>query len=244
MMHVNSKIMTYLKEARKLISHSKNEIILLDIIRFFPFWMRNYGKISLDSAYPWLTLPAINYLKKITKPGMLVFEYGSGGSTLFFAKTVDKVITIEHDPSWGKKVEQAVKDRGYYNVKIDIIQPHYNNSSLVLDTSDPNSYFSGDENLSKYKFDDYVKSIDKYPDHYFDIILIDGRARASCIKKAVSKINKNGYIILDDAEREYYLKQAKEFIKSYQTKKFPGLAMNSESLFSKITVFFYARKQR
>ncbi|MES1224680.1 MAG: hypothetical protein ABUT20_54815, partial [Bacteroidota bacterium] len=36
------------------------------------------------------------------------------------------------------------------------------------------------------------------------LILIDGRARTSCIKHAVGKLKPSGFLILDNAERKYY----------------------------------------
>ena len=36
------------------------------------------------------------------------------------------------------------------------------------------------------------------------MILVDGRARISCLKRAQSRVKPGGYIMLDDAERKYY----------------------------------------
>lgn len=64
---------------------------------------------------------------------------------------------------------------------------------------------SSSPDLKNYSFQNYVESIDKYKDEYFDIILVDGIARPSCVKHAINKVKKNGYIILDNAERQNYL---------------------------------------
>jgi len=48
-------------------------------------------------------------------------------------------------------------------------------------------------------FDGYVKTIDAHPDETFDLILVDGRARADCSKRALCKIRKGGYLMLDNS---------------------------------------------
>jgi hypothetical protein len=74
-----------------------------------------------------------------------------------------------------------------------------------LDFTNPNHYYSNDENYPANTFKSYACYIDKFEDGYFDIVLIDGRARPSCLKHAVSKVKKGGLLILDNAERKYYL---------------------------------------
>lgn len=54
-------------------------------------------------------------------------------------------------------------------------------------------------------FETYVKSIDKFPDNYFDLIIVDGRARPSCIKHAMNKVKTGGVLLIDNADRTYYL---------------------------------------
>ena len=50
-----------------------------------------------------------------------------------------------------------------------------------------------------------MKQIDQYPDEYFHIVVVDGRARPSCISHALKKVKKGGYLIVDNSERDYYL---------------------------------------
>jgi len=52
---------------------------------------------------PWISYPAIKMLEKILKPEMRVFEWGVGGSTLFFSARVRQLVSIEHDLQWAEK---------------------------------------------------------------------------------------------------------------------------------------------
>jgi hypothetical protein len=51
---------------------------------------------------------------------------------------------------------------------------------------------------------DYAKSIDAFPDGRFQIIVVDGRARPSCIEHAIPKLDNSGVLILDNSERSHY----------------------------------------
>jgi hypothetical protein len=73
-------------------------------------WFRSYReKASIDAAglpLPWLTYPAIAFLLKRIRPEMSVFEYGSGGSTRWWASRVRNVVSVEHDRTWFEEVRK------------------------------------------------------------------------------------------------------------------------------------------
>lgn len=75
-------------------------------------WFRSYREgASVDAAgapLPWITYPAIEFLKRRIKPDMSVFEYGAGGSTLWWAKHVREVVSVEHDVEWFQKIKHTV----------------------------------------------------------------------------------------------------------------------------------------
>lgn len=61
---------------------------------------------------PWVTYSFIDFIQNRLHSQLAVFEYGSGNSTLFYAKKVKRVVSVEHDESWyrklsGKKIENA-----------------------------------------------------------------------------------------------------------------------------------------
>ena len=57
---------------------------------------------------PWTTYSYIEFIKLYLKPGMLLFEYGSGNSTLFYAKYVHQLISVEHDRRWYSKISSIL----------------------------------------------------------------------------------------------------------------------------------------
>ncbi len=53
---------------------------------------------------PWMTYPAINYLKQIDFSTLSVFEYGCGSSTEFWSTRAKKVLSVEHDQKWANRI--------------------------------------------------------------------------------------------------------------------------------------------
>lgn len=63
---------------------------------------------------PWLAPEVINVLSGLIQPSVFVVEHGSGGSTLWFASRVARVLSIEDDSDWF----QAVKAQAPGNVTL------------------------------------------------------------------------------------------------------------------------------
>ncbi|MDJ0728378.1 MAG: hypothetical protein QNJ33_00120 [Crocosphaera sp.] len=197
----------YKKEIERLKQESPNSLSFFTAIRFFLPWYRSVqpGANPLDDESPWISFGAIAFLKTKLSKKMRVYEYGVGGSTIFFAKRVKEVFSCEHDPDWGNKVIQRLEKLNYKNYNLHIQEPILTTNLSNQTPSDINSYISSSPDFKNCSFQDYVESINKYENEYFDIILVDGRARPSCMKHAINKVSKNGYIILDNAERQHYL---------------------------------------
>ena len=62
------------------------------------------------TATPWLSPEATAYLESILTPNMDVIEHGSGGSTLFMAARVKRVMAIENNPAWLETVKAKAPD--------------------------------------------------------------------------------------------------------------------------------------
>lgn len=169
------------------------------------------------SDQPWISEAATHWLGKFLKAKMKVFEYGSGGSTLYLAKRVQQVVSVENNWSWFLAVKKALRENKLKNVAV-----HYaGHEKLTPETS---AFVSSDPSDPKYfniSFKNYVTTINKYPDKYFDLVFVDGRARNSCLVMGIPKVKKGGYIFLDDSQRPGYNPGILS-LKNYQKKKFIG----------------------
>ncbi len=64
------------------------------------------------SPVPWYTYPAIEYLNQLDASGLRIFEYGSGNSSLYWARKGANVWCVEHDPHWYERMRQNPQLRG------------------------------------------------------------------------------------------------------------------------------------
>ena len=80
----------------------------LNFIRFYSKWKYSIqnkdGNTPLEFGKPWITFAAIELLEKTLSNNDRVFEYGRGGSTIFFAKRAKRFISVEHDIKWYNNV--------------------------------------------------------------------------------------------------------------------------------------------
>jgi hypothetical protein len=120
---------------------------------------------------PWYTYPALEYLRQIDFRRKVVFEYGCGHSTLFWARRAARVVSVEHNPAWYARVKPQLPPT----------------CELRLET-DPVAY--ADTILGRgERFDVIV--IDG---------LVTGRTRLKCARAAVQALRPGGMIILDNSD--------------------------------------------
>lgn len=93
-----------------------------ELLATYRFWRRSYLRESgwYRSAHeqkpvdkggnpiPWITYPALNFLEGRLTKSMDVFEYGCGGSTLWLAGKVRRVVACEHNLHWYQTMQQLV----------------------------------------------------------------------------------------------------------------------------------------
>jgi len=156
-------------------------------------------------SVPWITHEARKYLDTIVKPGMRVFEWGSGGSTVYFGTKWAEVITIEHDKVWHGEVAVEIETLGLTNCKLHLVIAEAGRLEVHADPYWPDNYFEPhpDNTFHNSNFKRYVSTIDRFAPGYFDIIMVDGVSRGACLKHAEPKLKKGGYLIWDNSDRLY-----------------------------------------
>ncbi len=124
---------------------------------------------------PWLPYIAVDYIKSL-KPKK-VFEWGSGESTLFWVGLgCGYLVSIEHNQEYYNKIKPYLPGRVDYKfIPFEI-------GEICDDKSNPCCYKSGSTELGAVNFKKYASVINNYG--LFDLILIDGMARASCLVHA------------------------------------------------------------
>jgi hypothetical protein len=69
---------------------------------------RGYPCRADGSELPWINYPAIRLLEERIKNNFRVFEFGSGYSTLFFARLAQTVVSVENDNTWFGNMKSRV----------------------------------------------------------------------------------------------------------------------------------------
>jgi len=146
-------------------------------VRFLPRWVPTVERSTIDLGLPWLPFEIIDRLDGLLSSSSRVFEYGGGGSTLWFASRAREVVTAEHDRDWLDMLRERTS--------------HLENVT-ILSRSPANLYA------------DYVPAIDDYPDGHFDVVVVDGRQRVRTFERSLPKLRPGGLILLDDSERRRY----------------------------------------
>jgi hypothetical protein len=153
---------------------------------------------AIDLCLPWYNYGGINWVKSYVKKHMKVFEYGTGGSTLFYADSVAELVSVEHNKNWYDKIVRRLEKR--HNAKVYLQEPEFIDNQARL-TEYISKTFSEYQN---YSFEKYVRTIERYPDNYFDLVVIDGRCRPMCLSISLKKVKKGGWILFDNSERYHY----------------------------------------
>src|SRR3982751_3960306 len=78
------------------------------------------GKTGLDLQLPPFCYAATDFLSKHLQSHMTVCEYGSGGSTLFFARHARSVFSIESDAQRYDLVTQHIRKQSVRNVRVQL----------------------------------------------------------------------------------------------------------------------------
>lgn len=81
-------------------------------------WFESFKALkSIDrkgNPLPWFSYPFIDFIAPRLTMDLVLFEFGSGNSTLFFAERVKSVISVEHNKEW----YQIVNSTKPSNVKL------------------------------------------------------------------------------------------------------------------------------
>jgi hypothetical protein len=193
--------------------------ILKDLFnrRYPVLWLKLFLKKSnpVKEQIPFIPFRAQEWLNRFLKPDMRVFEYGSGGSTIFIAKRVKSLVSIEHDKKWYQYINEILAKNAVKNCKYFLMEPEYGDSKFR------SSYTTFNQLLYK-PFKQYITQIDRYPDASFDLVSIDGKARNFCVKRALRKVRKGGLILLDDSNYKIF-RPTVDLMSRYPKLEFYGL---------------------
>lgn len=148
-------------------------------------WWPVRHSAPLDLRVPFWPYDAVRFVQRRLPYAATVFEYGSGGSTLWLTDQGALVTAVEHHPDWHRRLEAADPRLG-----VMLYEPADDGEIRTVMTA---GYF-----------DDYVGAIDDVTDDSLDMVIVDGRARVECVDRAMAKVRPGGMLLLDDTDRRRY----------------------------------------
>lgn len=223
----------------KLRTYARNIKYIMEIlttqgqVKYVLRWIESLSDhYLLDKPSPWITFQALDFIDRWinSRRDLKVFEYGSGGSTLYWQKFSSLVVSIEHDEGWYHLVQEAIQGSKAHDYRLILPERRNEFMNSDCDPADPDAYGTGDELLRKFSFYRYVTQIDAFDDHFFDVILIDGRSRPSCIKHSIKKIKPGGLLIVDNADTDYYEPGMDSYLGAFKKKVFWGVGPTSPAM--------------
>ena len=145
----------------------------------FRFVLSRIKQKIFDIKYPdvpWMTPTSIDLLEQLIKLDDVGIEYGSGRSTLWFAKRCKYLTSIENNKQWYDIVSKKISKLNNVNYELNTL------TEKQLDSS-------------------YYKTINRFKSGTIDFIIIDGKYREPLAIKAIEILKNGGLLIFDNAER-------------------------------------------
>ncbi len=115
-------IMKQISKNRVKSLSSQEKFILSTIEKGYGHKLSYITKSSFDNnenPIPWYTYPFIDFLNGIDLKKKTIFEYGSGNSSLYFARRSKSVTTIDDNEAWYEQVRR----NNFKNLKCYYINP-------------------------------------------------------------------------------------------------------------------------
>src|SRR5688500_11513096 len=127
---------------------------------------------------PWLNPTAISLLDMLLQPFDRGIEWGSGRSTVWFAKHLSHLTSVEDNAEWHAIVKRQLNVANVTNVDYRLTEPS---------GSSPDS--------------DYVRIVDEFADGSLGFALVDGAssdARGHCANAVIPKLAPCGLLVVDN----------------------------------------------
>ena len=127
---------------------------------------------------PWLTIQANEILGTLLLATDIGVELGSGRSTVWLAKRVGQLISIEHNREWYDNVVNMLQSKNICNVDYRLAETE-----------------EGESQKS------YYMQLNELMDCSLDFCLIDGVYRGECAEILIDKLKSGGVMVIDNVNR-------------------------------------------
>lgn len=141
----------------------------------------NFEKANPDA--PWFVPEAIVAIERLLRPEHVGFEWGCGRSTLWFARRVAHITSVEGRRAWFEEVSRSLVREGLRQ-KVELCLAEV----------------SSEHCFSAAEIERYAGVIDRFADHSLDFVVVDGHFRDACLMRVGNKLRAGGLLIIDNSE--------------------------------------------
>jgi predicted O-methyltransferase YrrM len=134
---------------------------------------------------PWIAQGAIRFLERALDVNGEGLEWGSGRSTLWFARRLKRLTSVEHNERWYHEVARRLASAGVTNTRLLHVPLDHPERSPTVATYDP--------------VPRYVAVADEFADESLDFVLVDGHYRQACVRAALPKVRRGGLVVIDNS---------------------------------------------
>ena len=127
--------------------------------------------IGYRPELPWIAYTAIDYLEHFLNKNSRVLEFGSGMSTIWYAKHAGEVFSVEDYRPWYEKVTNMIEANHLDNITYRFSESETEYSTFMSE---------GEQG--------------------FDLIMVDGSYRSKCISHAEKLVKSGGILYLDNSD--------------------------------------------
>ena len=186
---------------RHLSSHLRVPLEMIRHPEHIHHWVADRFRTSraLDQGVPWLAWPCVDYLSEYVTPQHKVFEWGGGGSTVFFLKKGCALTTIESNEGWRDQLRAGIDSENSTRWDLRFVPADSSNAP-------------GQQ--------DYINSVSSGGP--WDVVLVDGWNRPECAARAREWVRPGGILVFDNTDKPKY-SSVPELFAGWTRKEFRGL---------------------
>jgi SAM-dependent methyltransferase len=156
-------------------------------MRSFAHWTPTYlrDRIAtmvyerLHPEHPWLTRDANLFLQSWFRQSDIGLEFGSGRSTIWIARRVSELHSVETSSQWAHRVRESIERARLTNI-------------IYMELSSENE---------KGLIREHENVFSNFHEASLDFCLIDGDCRDVCARLALKKLRPGGILIIDNVNR-------------------------------------------
>lgn len=145
-------------------------------------------------VFPWFTHPMLAQLSTWDLEDKVVLEYGSGLSTVWWARKAKRVVSVEAKKDWVNQIQIELFKNGLAH-----------KAQLVHRPVSEADFSKADWYIHAYQ--DAGCTGDE-----FDIVVVDGILRNECMKHALELLGKRGGTLVADNWQQDYIWQSAEMV--------------------------------